>query len=367
MTYEKIRKFILKYKSRILIHILCWVLYFWFEVSIILILGIPVFFINRLLLFIIYISTFYTSIFVLYPLFLKRRRFIALLIGISFLTIISVLYRFVLEFHLLPYFNIPVWREKEQNFLLYFAENFWQITTYLVYGLAYWYGVEKIRVELKKRRLEERRWLSESRMREHERQIYVLENQLKESQMAYLRSQINPHFLYNSLNFFYSKVYIHSKEAADGILLLVQIFKYALEENSGNDKVSLEREVEHLQNFVAFNQLRYNQMLNIVFESTGNLKFRQILPLIMITFLENVFKHGDLHDPENKAIISVEVNRDVLRFSTKNKIRNGPKEQSTGIGLVNTVKRLDIAYPNKYILDIESDDKSYTVNLTINI
>jgi two-component system, LytTR family, sensor kinase len=367
MTYVKIYRFFKKNKSRILIHLLCWILYFLFEISIIVTLGLPLFFLNRLLLFIIYTTTFYTSIHVLYPLFLKHKKYVALFFGITFLTIVSVLYRFILEFHLLPYFNIPVWREKSQHFLLYFAENLWQITTYLIYGLAYWYGFEKIRVELKKRRLEERRRIYESRMREQERQIYILENQLKESQMAYLRSQINPHFLYNSLNFFYSKVYLHSKEAAEGILLLVQIFKYALEENSGTDKVPLEKEVEHLQNFIAFNQLRYNQTLNIDFESSGNMRFRQILPLVMVTFLENVFKHGDLHDPENKAIISVEVDRDILRFSTKNKIRNGPKEQSTGIGLENTVKRLEIAYTDRYTLDIDNDNNFYTVNLTINI
>jgi two-component system, LytTR family, sensor kinase len=367
MTYIKITEFVKKYKSQIWIHTLCWILYFWFEASIIIILGIPVFFVNRLLLFIIYISTFYTSTFVFYPLFLRRKKFVALFLSITSLTIVSVLYRFVIEFHVLPYFNIPVWGEKKLNFTLYFAENFWQITTYLVYGLAYWYGYEKYRIESKKRKLEERRRFNESKMREQERQIYTLENQLKESQMSYLRSQINPHFLYNSLNFFYSKVYSHSKEAADGILLLVEIFKYALDENNGTEKVALEKEVVHLQNYIAFNQLRYNQTLNIHFECTGNIKFRQMLPLVMVTFLENVFKHGDLHDPMNIATVSVNVERDVLHFSTKNKIRYGSKEHSTGIGLDNTIKRLDIAYPDKYTLTIDNDDVFYTVYLIINL
>jgi LytS/YehU family sensor histidine kinase len=279
----------------------------------------------------------------------------------------TVGYRFIVEYHLLPMLDIPVWREKKLNIYLYLAENSWQIVTYLIYGLAYWYGTEKFKVESKKLRLEELKVLDEQRMREQERQIYILENKLKETQMAYLRSQINPHFLYNALNFFYSKVYTHSKEAADGILLLVQIFKYALEENTGIDKVPLEKEVEHLKNFINFNQLRYNQTLNISFEIIGNMKFRQVIPLIMVTFLENVFKHGELLDPEHKATIKVEVNRDLLHFSTRNKIRHGPKEQSTGIGLNNTLKRLAIAYHNKYTLDIKQDDFFYEVNLTLNL
>lgn len=285
----------------------------------------------------------------------------------SLLTLLTVMYRFLVEYYLLPSFEIPVWREKKLNLALYFVENLWQITTYLIYGLAYWYGSEKVREELKRRKLEERKFHYEQQMREKESKIYILETQLKESQMAYLRSQINPHFLYNSLNFFYSKVYSHSKEAADGILLLVEIFKYALEENNGTEKVALEREVVHLQNYIAFNQLRYNQTLNINIESTGNMKFRQMLPLIMVTFLENVFKHGDLHDSSNVATVRVSVERDILHFSTKNKIRYGSKEYSSGIGLKNTIKRLDIAYPNKYTLTIDADDFFYNVYLTINL
>jgi two-component system, LytTR family, sensor kinase len=367
MAYSKLKTTIKQNKNTILIHSLCWLLYFGFEISMVMIVGLPIYFMNRVFLFIMYILTFYISIFFLYPCYLTTRKYFLLAIGISVLIVLTVVYRFVVEYHLLPMLNIPVWREKKVNFYLYLAENSWQIVTYLIYGLAYWYGTEKFKIESRKLRLEELKVLDEQRMREQERQIYVLEDRLKESQMAYLRSQINPHFLYNSLNFFYSKVYSHSKEAAEGILLLVQIFKYALEENTGVEKVPLEKEVEHLKNFINFNQLRYNQTLNITFESHGNMKFRQVLPLVMVTFLENVFKHGELLDPNYKAVIKIEINRDILHFSTKNKIRHGPKEQSTGIGLTNTIKRLDIAYHDKYTLDIKQDDFFYEVNLTLNL
>ncbi|MFC0186522.1 hypothetical protein ACFFJX_30445 [Pseudarcicella hirudinis] len=106
----------------------------------------------------------------------------------------------------------------------------------------------------------------------------------------------------------------------------------------------------------------------IRFNKDGMLAFRTIMPLVLITFVENIIKHGDLQDIENPAVIDMKVNNQGLLFFTHNKKRNGPKEKSTGIGLQNTINRLNLGYGNDgYHLEIDETDLFYTVNLRIKI
>ncbi|WP_345228255.1 sensor histidine kinase, partial [Hymenobacter koreensis] len=170
---------------------------------------------------------------------------------------------------------------------------------------------------------------------------------LVEANLAFLKSQINPHFLFNALNFFYAQVYPHSEGAAKGILLLSDIMRYALHEDP-DGKVPLGQEVQHVRNYIALNQLRFNQQLQVDFRVSGQLEYRLILPLVLITFVENCFKHGELHEPDRPVQIRLSVEQNRLEFQTRNQLRHGPKEQSTGIGLANTRRRLALVYPGRH-------------------
>lgn len=233
--------------------------------------------------------------------------------------------------------------------------QFWLLSGYrgsfvLFVSMGYWFARSMVILEKQKRK--------------HERQLRSAERSVMEANLAFLKSQINPHFLFNSLNFLYAQVYPHSQQAAQGILLLSDTMRYALHEDN-NGKVMLTQEVKHLRNYIALNQLRFDNKLQIDFQVEGSLQFAMILPLVIITFVENCFKHGELGDADNPLIIYLAVVQNQLTFRTHNKKRDGPKEKSMGIGLANTRKRLDIVYKDRYSLLIDNGADYYTCSLTM--
>lgn len=235
--------------------------------------------------------------------------------------------------------------------------QFWILSLYrgsffLFVSLGYWFARNALALETQKR--------------EQAQQLRATERSLMEANLAFLKSQINPHFLFNSLNFLYAQVYPHSENAAKGILLLSDTMRYALHEDN-NGKVMLTQEVQHLHNYIALNQLRFNNQLQVEFTITGNPQFLLMLPLVLITFVENCFKHGELADPAHPLVISLALVQNHLTFRTHNKKRDGPKEKSTGIGLHNTRQRLDIVYPGRYKLLTINDADCYTCTLTIEL
>ncbi|MBJ6141942.1 sensor histidine kinase [Hymenobacter sp. BT559] len=223
---------------------------------------------------------------------------------------------------------------------------------FLFVSTGYWFARRAVQLERHKR--------------EQEQQLRLAEKNLFEANLAFLKSQINPHFLFNSLNFLYAQVYPHSEPAAQGILLLADTMRYALHENTAG-KVPLSQEVQHLHNYIAMNQLRYHQQLQVQFEVTGNDQFVLILPLVLITFVENCFKHGELADPAHPLRIELAVEPGRLTFQTHNRKRHGPKENRAGIGLANTRSRLELVYPGRHSLTITDAPDAYTCHLTLDL
>ncbi|NVO85881.1 sensor histidine kinase [Hymenobacter terrestris] len=219
-------------------------------------------------------------------------------------------------------------------------------------SIGYWYARYAIQLERQRR--------------QQEAQLRATEKSLMEADLAYLKSQINPHFLFNALNFLYAQVYPHSEGAAKSILLLSDIMRYALHEDT-NGKVMLAQEVQHLRNYIAINQLRFNNQLRVDLEVSGQVEYLMILPLVLITFVENCFKHGELVDAAHPVIIRLAVRQNRLTFETRNKIRLGPKEKGTGIGLNNTRRRLEMIYHGRYTLQVSAEADYYTCGLTIDL
>lgn len=189
-----------------------------------------------------------------------------------------------------------------------------------------------------------------------------------EAENKFLQSQINPHFLYNTLNFFYSKALTLSPDLADSIFLLSDTMRYSLELKE-NDKgmVLLEKEVNHIYNLIKINQYRFNQKLQIRFLISGSLEAVCIAPLVLITFVENAFKHADLLDIQHPLIITLTILKEeqLIKFSVENKIKKGPKELGTGIGIGNAKRRLEYLYEHQYQLMINHEDEYYTASLTL--
>ena len=199
-----------------------------------------------------------------------------------------------------------------------------------------------------------------------EEQKLKLEVEKMQADMKFLKSQINPHFLHNTLNSFYARSLPLSKDLADGILTLSEMMRYALGDAYNTDgKVLLKDEIDHVRNLIRINQFRFRNHLNVQLEVKGETNQKVIIPFILITLVENIFKHGALSDIENPILICIEIDHEGLRYHSKNKKKTGPKELSTGIGIDNIRKRLDLAYNNAYKLDITEDNEYYITGLSI--
>ncbi|PJJ47718.1 sensor histidine kinase [Hymenobacter chitinivorans] len=339
--------------KKILVHFLIWICYIAYEGAFLTVVnGMQFNYWETGLNFALFAILFYANSLVLLPRLFAHRHY--LLYGLNLIGLIMVFcgLRYVVAVFILP--------QLTQHVLYPYSSTklFWGIALYrgvyfLLLSFGYWFSRNALRLEKQKR-------LNEEQLRSAERS-------LMEANLAFLKSQINPHFLFNALNFLYAQAYPHSEDTAKGILLLSDIMRYALKDDDNNGKVMLEKEVQHLQNYIAINQLRFNNRLQIRFEVLGSLQFLMILPLILITFVENCFKHGELGDPEAPLLIQIKTENNRLHFLTSNKKRHGPKEKTTGIGLVNTQKRLDLVYPDRYALVVTNEPEFYTCQLTIDL
>lgn len=199
-----------------------------------------------------------------------------------------------------------------------------------------------------------------------EAQKLQLEVEKSQANFNFLKAQINPHFLHNTLNFLYAKALPLSAELSEGILTLSDIMRYALSEGNARDgRAPLKDEIEHVQNVIKIQQLRFDNRLNVNFNVSGNVEGRFIIPFVLITLVENAFKHGDLKDLEHPIDIRVEVKELRLYFYCRNKKKTGPKELSTGVGLDNIKKRLELAYGNNHKFTVHDEDGFYITELEI--
>jgi LytS/YehU family sensor histidine kinase len=211
-------------------------------------------------------------------------------------------------------------------------------------------------------------------LREGQKQRKILEGQkmqleVEKSQanLNFLKAQINPHFLHNTLNFLYAKSLPYSTELSEGILTLSDIMRYALSQGNEIDgKAPLKDEIEHVRNVIKISQLRYSNQLKVNFEVDGVLNGATIIPFVLITLVENAFKHGDLKNQDYPIDIKLNVDGNKFYFYCRNKKKSGPKELSTGIGLENIRNRLELAYGANYNFRVKDEPEFYTTELTIN-
>lgn len=191
-----------------------------------------------------------------------------------------------------------------------------------------------------------------------------LENQRLSAELAFLKSQINPHFLFNSLNSIYSLAYQRSATTPEAILKLSEIMRYMLYECNDN-KVDLSKELQYLQNYIDLQKIRFSNKAYIDFKVQGDVDGQKIVPLLLIAFIENGFKHGVANDPLTPIRLLIDVDADHLHFYMQNKKHTNNRDIVGGIGLNNVKRRLNLLYPNKYNLDIRDEADTYTVELSL--
>ena len=193
-----------------------------------------------------------------------------------------------------------------------------------------------------------------------------LENQRLSAELSFLKSQINPHFLFNSLNSIYSLAYQRSETTPDAILKLSEIMRYMLYECNDNE-VSLEKELQYLQNYIELQKIRFGKNAYIDFKINGRVDGQKIVPLLLIAFIENAFKHGVVNDARSAIRLLIEVDESHLYFFIQNRKHISNKDNLGGIGLINVKRRLDLLYPGRYKLDIIDGKETYTCELTLDL
>ena len=324
------------------------------------------FFVNICQIFIFYISYYsYTLI--------NQRKWIYGFIAFAFSFVGCWILRYFYREYFLSFIGL-------KPFIPY---EFWSFTNRVVrvfimfslYALGYFFAQRSIQKQKQLRLAEQQKAQAEKLQLEMENKNLrlqedkaLLQNEKIKLEYNFLKAQINPHFLYNTLNFFYSKTLMHSEEAADGIAKLTDIMRYALQQGGADGRVFLEQEVEHLHNYIALQQMRFNHTIRIKFNVTGSIHSYRILPHILITLLENAFKHGDTLNPQHPILVNLHAADSHIHFSIHNKVRLGPKDgPSTGVGLKNIADRLQMEYGNQQVLQYNNDGTFFDVELSIKL
>ncbi len=334
------------FSNRIVRHILFWLLLlallsvlgrgnlsFWFTLS------------YQLVNLLFYAIIVYFNLFYLIPNYLTKKRFITysllLIVSSVILTPLQVLADYFL-FAARP----ALQRELLANFYYYF------LLTFLIAGSS---TVVKIIVD----------WARQLRERQ------MLETQTMQSELKFLKSQINPHFLFNTLNNLYALTLKKSDQAPEIVLRLSEMMRYMLYE-CNEKRVLLSKEVNYIKNYLELEKLRQGKNIHINFDIDGEVSDQMIAPLMFIPFLENSFKHG-LSNQITQGFVNIKLSLEnkKVRFFIENSKPETPLKQdhrrSGGIGLVNIHRRLNILYPNSYDLKIEDTPKTYAVKLDLEL
>ena len=196
-----------------------------------------------------------------------------------------------------------------------------------------------------------------------------VENEKLTAELNFLKAQINPHFLFNTLNNLYYLAYSKSENTTEVIAKLSQMMRYMIYD-SNHPKVLLSKEIEYMQSYISLERLRLNDQIPIKFEVSGNTENVWITPLIFITFLENAFKHGVSNsNPKAWVNIAIRLADHECIYTVENsrvaEQKNGAEK--SGIGLQNVKRRLELSYPGKYKLVTEDTREKYAVKLNLSV
>jgi two-component system, LytTR family, sensor kinase len=297
---------------------------------------------------------FLPQYFILRKLLFRRKIFLAILailLNISF----YLLVRYFYNVYLFPEIGVRTpYGIFKFNFKDFFLDSAYFFMNNSI--LAYGYGFAKHAVDLEVR---ERKLTEANAKLQHQRDM---------TQIAFLQAQINPHFLYNTLNFIYSEAIMVSDSVAESIMTLSNIMRYTLTETGKDTLVSLYSEVNHIKNYLRLQKMRFSNelYLDLIVEGEENINHLEILPLVLISFVENIFKHGDIHDPDHPAKIVMNVEENSFYLSIYNRKNKGPKEHSSGVGMNNIRVRMDILYGEKYQVKILTDtEDEFALEFTI--
>lgn len=194
----------------------------------------------------------------------------------------------------------------------------------------------------------------------------LLEQEKLRSELSLLKAQVNPHFLFNTLNTIDYLIYSDQSKASESLIKLSSLLRYVIYDTV-RDLVSLKQEIEQIETYIDLQKLRYGEIDSIVYEKIGNPTDKMIAPMLLIPFIENAFKHTDEEGIKKGLKVSFHINDDALEFICRNYVAIKEHECSGGFGLKNVKKRLEMQYPDNYNLAVNHDGDIFEVVLKLNL
>lgn len=192
-----------------------------------------------------------------------------------------------------------------------------------------------------------------------------LKNEHAKAELSLLKSKVDPHFFFNTLNNLYGLTVEKSEKAPDVILKLSDIMRYVIYDGD-EDRVPLKKEIEYLEKYIEIHKMRFQKKVDITFKKQINNEAEQIAPLLLVTLVENAFKHGVEQIAENAFLrIHIDVTDGKLEFIVENNFKKKSKKTKPGIGLKNLSKRLELIYPKRHKLELVK--KEFIFKATLNI
>ncbi|MFD2034261.1 sensor histidine kinase [Belliella marina] len=209
-----------------------------------------------------------------------------------------------------------------------------------------------------------------SHNRRQQRIVEAMEKERLETELQYLKAQVNPHFLFNTINSIYVLIKIDPEKASDTLIKLSNLLRSQLYEFA-EDRIDIAKELDYLENYLALEKIRKGERLELTFEKDGDLAGFEVAPLMLIPFLENCFKHLSTYtDRPNTVQIKIKKEGKLLEATFFNtcEVKNTTKEPKVGgIGLNNIKRRLELVYPKQHELSIRHDQEGYFVHLKIKL
>jgi len=307
----------------------------------------------------VYAIVYLTNIlaFYIYAFFLKkiltkqidyiRKAQILLLVIFTIIFYVTISYALITLFESMTLIDSNPQRKFNQLFIL---NAVYRAILYIGYSTGYVYILKSFEDRKKVEALERQTLVTQI-----EKQ--ALENDLVQSQNNFLRSQINPHFLFNTLNFIYNDARKKAPLAADAIMNLAEMMRYALKRPEASEMVPITEEIEQIEHLINLNKLRTANAINLSMEINGDLFGLRFPPLILLTLVENMFKHGNVTHSTQPAIIKIDYDNSNLNISTINMVNDvrGKEHESHHVGIDNINKRLANFYKDEFIFRYYKD------------
>jgi two-component system LytT family sensor kinase len=244
--------------------------------------------------------------------------------------------------NLILFFLFFILDEKAVRLRFFFLSNLFYFIIYMAFGAIFFF-------------------IQFSAYKEGQRRELLMQN--RQSELSFLRSQLNPHFLFNSLNNIYSLVNQGSGKALDAIAGFSDLMRYMLYD--ANENVKLSEEINYINRYIQLQQLRFDFNLPLKISVSVLPVESTIPPLLLIPFVENAFKHGSFQSAEDELIITITNDEQGLQFFCSNKISNLQKDSQGGVGLNNVKRRLELLYPSTHQLCIAIEKDRFNVKLLL--